>query len=162
MIKKFGFIIIFIMVSSCATSGGNKKTETQQPETESTGENNKSNISAAENSEVLPPDITTVSRFELDSIIKKGPANILAMVQMDSVKNNGKFTGFKIVSFRFNAASVLGLKPGDVLLKVNGLAIETPDQYFEVFERLKKAEFVEFKILRDETPLTLKTEISSN
>jgi general secretion pathway protein C len=162
MIKKFGFIIIIMIVSSCATSGGSKNTETPKPEASDKNENTKNDVSTVENQEAAPPNISTVSRSDLNNIIKKGPANILAMVQMDSVKNNGKFTGFKIISFRFNAASVLGLKPGDVLLKVNGLAIETPDQYFEVFERLKKAEFVEFKILRDETPLTLKTEISSN
>ena len=104
--------------------------------------------------------ISTVTRKELDSVLAMGPANVLGMVQTDSHMENGRFVGFRIVSFRTTAQEILGLRPEDVLMQVNGMPIETPDQFFLVFERLKKADHIAFSILRNGQPQELDTPIA--
>jgi type II secretion system protein C len=96
-----------------------------------------------------PVKIVKVTRKELNALLDKGPANLLAMVQTDSFRQNGKFYGFEIISFRNGADEILGLKSGDVVTKINGLSIERPEQYFKVFKELRKADHINFEILRN-------------
>jgi len=102
-----------------------------------------------------PPPETELHRAALDELLARGPAYVLAMVQTDSVMANGRFTGFKIVSFRTALPAYLELAPGDVVTRVNDLPIERPEQFFDVFEKLKTATEVKFDILRDGAPKTL-------
>jgi type II secretory pathway component PulC len=106
-----------------------------------------------------PAAITTVTRGELDEIIQKGPGYLLAMVQTDSVVEKGRFIGFRIVSFRVEASSVLGLQPGDVVRSVNGISVERPDNLVKIFEKLKTANALTFAVLRDNMPSELSTPI---
>jgi type II secretory pathway component PulC len=102
-----------------------------------------------------PPPETELHRAALDELLARGPAYVLAMVQTDSAMANGRFAGFKIVSFRTALPAYLELVPGDVVTRVNDLPIERPEQFFEVFEKLKTATEVKFEILRDGAPKTL-------
>lgn len=103
--------------------------------------------------------ITTVTRAELDEIIQKGPGYLLAMVQTDSVVEKGRFVGFRIVSFRVDAPSVLGLQPGDVVRSINGISVERPDNLVKIFEKLKTATAITFAIHRENSPQDLSTPI---
>lgn len=106
-----------------------------------------------------PPVITDVHRDELDRVLAEGPAKVLAMVQTDSYKEHERFLGFRIVAFRIDAKQVLGLREGDVVTRVNGLFIERPEQYFQVFEKLKTATEISFRIIRNGEPMVLTTPI---
>jgi type II secretory pathway component PulC len=106
----------------------------------------------AATAEAAAPEETELHRAALDGLLAQGPAYTLAMVQSEAAKENGKFVGFTIVSFRIAPPAYLGLKPGDVVTRVNGLPIETPDQFFAVFEALKAATEVKFDILRGGKP----------
>jgi type II secretory pathway component PulC len=101
--------------------------------------------------EVTPVE-TELHRAALDGLLSKGPAYVLAMVQIDSAKKDGKFVGFEIVSFRTELPAYLDLRPGDVVTRVNDLPIERPEQFFDVFEELKTAAEVKFDVLRDGAP----------
>jgi len=94
------------------------------------------------------PVISTVTRPELNGVIEKGPPLVLAMVQVDSVLENGKFVGWKIVSFRTEAQEILGLKPEDILTRVNAMPIERPEQIEAVYQKLKTADKISFDIIR--------------
>ena len=98
------------------------------------------------------PVETELRRAALDELLAKGPAYVLAMVQIDSAKKDGKFVGFQIVSFRADLPAYLDLRPGDVVTRVNDLPIERPEQFFAVFEALKTATAVKFDLLRDGAP----------
>ena len=109
--------------------------------------------------EPAPAPITSVSRAELDAIIKKGPGYALAAVQTDSVKQRGKFVGYKVVGFRLDASSVLGVQPGDVVHRINGISVEKPMALVEIFEKLKTASTVDFAITRGDDPMSLSTPV---
>jgi type II secretory pathway component PulC len=111
-------------------------------------------VAGAEAQKAPAPE-TALHRAALDELLGKGPAYVLAMVQSDAAKADGKFVGFAIVSFRAEVPAYLDLRPGDVVTKVNGLPIETPDQFFTVFEALKSASEVRFDVLRDGKPQTI-------
>jgi type II secretory pathway component PulC len=96
-----------------------------------------------------PPPETDLHRAALDELLAKGPAYVLALVQIDAEKADGRFVGFKIVSFRAALPAFLELAPGDVVTRVNGLPIERPEQFFAVYEALKGATEVKFDIVRD-------------
>ena len=113
-----------------------------------------SSADVSDDAETPPPE-TELHRAALDELLAKGPAYVLAMVQIDSVMANGRFTGFKIVSFRAELPAYLELAPGDVVTRVNDLPVERPEQFFEVFEKLKTATEVKFDILRGGAPRTL-------
>jgi type II secretory pathway component PulC len=95
------------------------------------------------------PEETELHRAALDGLLARGPAYVLAMVQIDPAKSGGRFVGFTIVSFRTQLPAYLDLRPGDVVTRVNGLPIERPEQFFAVFEALKTAGEVKFDVLRD-------------
>jgi len=135
-------ITLCVLVWCCAACGGPKIDDA------STSADVSADVEAA-------PVETELHRAALDELLAKGPAYVLAMVQTDSVMAGGRFTGFKIVSFRTALPAYLELAPGDVVTRVNDLPIERPEQFFEVFEKLKTATEVKFDILRDGAPKTL-------
>ncbi len=96
-----------------------------------------------------------IVRSDLDELLAQGPAYVLAMVQSDSHKVDGRFVGFRIVSFRVDLDPCIDLREDDVIIRVNGKSIERPEHYFEVFETLKTAHRVQFDIQRDGTFLVL-------
>jgi len=134
---------VFALLLACMLVGcGGAKTEEASTSAD---------VSAAD----APPVETELHRAALDELLAKGPAYVLAMVQIDSVMADGRFTGFKIVSFRTALPAYLELAPGDVVTRVNDLPVERPEQFFEVFEKLKTATEVKFDILRGGAPKTL-------
>jgi S1-C subfamily serine protease len=96
-----------------------------------------------------------IGRAALEEVLSAGPAGVLASVQTDSVVDDGKFVGFRIVSFRVEVDPCLDLREEDVLTRVNGRVIERPEHYFEVFEALRTAKEIRFDLLRDGEPVTL-------
>jgi len=104
--------------------------------------------------EAVPVE-TELHRAALDELLSRGPAYVLAMVQIDSSMKDGKFVGFEIISFRTELPAYLDLRPGDVVTRINDLPIERPEQFFEVFEKLKTASEVKLDIRRDGAPKTI-------
>jgi type II secretory pathway component PulC len=112
-----------------------------------------------EGGETVPDEICVgepkIMRRDLDELLANGPAYVLALVQSDSHKVDGRFVGFRIVSFRVDLDPCIDLREDDVVTLVNGKSIERPEHYFEVFETLKTAHKVQFDILRDGVLLVL-------
>jgi membrane-associated protease RseP (regulator of RpoE activity) len=65
--------------------------------------------------------------------------------------------GFKLYAIRPNTLySKLGLRNGDVVLKLNGVELTSPDKALEAYQGLKDAKTVAMEILRRGQPKTLK------
>jgi general secretion pathway protein C len=72
----------------------------------------------------------------------------------------GKPIGFKLYAIRPNTLySKLGLRNGDVVLKVNGVAITDPESALQVYEGMKEAKTVSLDVVRRGKPKTIKIEI---
>jgi type II secretory pathway component PulC len=96
-----------------------------------------------------------IQRDELLKVLAKGPGALLAMVETEPYRRNGRFVGFKIVRFASGAPGVIYLRRGDVIKAVNGLPVASPDDYFRAFQELQVASELRFDILRDDAPLLL-------
>lgn len=69
-------------------------------------------------------------------------------------------SGFKFVAIKRNSIySKLGLKRGDVLQRVNGVSIETPEKAFQVFQQLKNQDSIVIDLVRGGVGKTLEYEI---
>jgi type II secretory pathway component PulC len=95
----------------------------------------------------LPPGV--IQRADLQGVLSAGPAALLQKVVTEPVRKNGKFVGFRIAKFTQTPPTAIDLRPGDVVLSVNGRKIERPENYFQVFEELQVASELRFKLLRD-------------
>lgn len=97
-----------------------------------------------------------IQRNDLRAALSAGPAALLAKVQTKAILNNGKFVGFKIVRFNQGEPKIPELRVGDVVISINGHKVERPEDYFEIFQKLKTAKELSFNILRSGVPESLK------
>ena len=103
----------------------------------------------------LPAPSGTIARADLVRVLDTGPAQVLALVDLEPVREDGRFVGFSIAEFRAEAPGPLGLRVGDVVVSVNGRKIERPEHYFEIFQELRVASELRFEILREGAPRAL-------
>ncbi len=79
----------------------------------------------------------------------QGPPWILRRVISEEVlRHDGKFAGWRLVGLPEEWSSI-DLKPGDVVSRVNGLPLETPDQFWEAWKSVAKAPEVRIDLSRD-------------
>src|SRR5262245_34823353 len=66
-----------------------------------------------------------VARADVERVLRQGPPWLLRRVVPEEVIRGGKFIGWRILSMPDDWG--IDLKSGDVVTKVNGLALERPD-----------------------------------
>ncbi len=112
----------------------------------------------------LPPG--SLSRARVDAVLRKGPPWLLSHVEVEEVLRKGAFVGWRVVAMPAGWEGS-GIKPGDVVTKVNGLGLEKPDDFFAAwttvagakeirvaYEREGKAEEVAMPIVGEPSPDT--------
>jgi S1-C subfamily serine protease len=84
--------------------------------------------------------VTQLSRAGVQETVRGGIGRFLQDVTLDDnpAFRNGKFLGFRVVELRGDLEAT-DLQPGDVILRVNGQAIEHPEEALAVFQALVKA-----------------------
>lgn len=88
------------------------------------------------------------------------PACMMRQARIIPYVKDGEPIGFKLYSIRPNTLySKLGLKNGDAILKLNGVALTSPDQALEAYQGMKNAKTVTMDIVRRGEPKVLKYEI---
>ncbi len=100
-----------------------------------------------------------IPRAVLDRVLAAGPGWMLSKVQLEPVRGNDhKFIGFRIVSV-FDGSPVAGrfdVRPGDLLLRVQGQRIVTPGDLLTVYQRAKGASEIAVDVQRGGQPLNLR------
>lgn len=103
-----------------------------------------------------------LTRAVMRRTVEQGIGAFLAGVELTPVLSGGRFTGFRIDHARdlrrWNAAG-MSLREGDVVTRINGQAIERPEQAQAVFVRMATADAVIVDVLRDGAPVTLRTPV---
>lgn len=100
-----------------------------------------------------------VQRGDLDRVLNAGPGVLLQHVPLEPVfGSNRRFRGFRIVSLWRDDPRVrrYGVRPGDVVLEINGQPIHTPDQLLAVFRLLRNAVELRLRLSRSGTKLNLR------
>lgn len=140
------------VICACGCAGGATETNQVYPNPE-TREDIDDEAKAVQQSE--PETVATnqgsgtISRSALQALLAEGPAALLAAVRTAPARVGGRFVGFRIEAFTRGPPEVVDLRVGDIILGVNGRAIERPEDYYEVFQQLASAAKIEFELLRD-------------
>ena len=113
-----------------------------------------------------PTGITRIDDFnykvERDAIEGwfENPACMMRQARIVPYFKDDKPAGFKLFAIRPNTLySKLGLRNGDVVLKLNGIELNNPESALNAYQGLKDAQTVTMDIVRRGKPKTLKFEI---
>ena len=114
--------------------------------------------------EALAPEVQAgaISRAALNAELARGPGRFLQNVKVEAVLSHGHFVGWRVLALfpRRPEVHVQVLKPGDVVLRINGASLEHPEDFKEVFDGLANAKELVLEIERDGQPSTLHINIS--
>jgi hypothetical protein len=101
--------------------------------------------------------VGTLQRADVERVVDAGLGRFLGHVALEPSLPGGKFAGWSIVGFdppEFSGS--MDLQPGDVVTKVNGMAIEREIEAFDAFQAVRQAPQLEITFLRQNQPRTLR------
>jgi general secretion pathway protein C len=103
-----------------------------------------------------------LTRAEVEALLARGLGTFLARIEVSPVLDGNRFVGFRLDRAEDLAewnASGADIRLGDVILRVNGIRIERPEQALWAFERLRIAPAIEIDLVRNGTPRTIRSPI---
>jgi S1-C subfamily serine protease len=110
---------------------------------------------APQESRVTPAG--TLQRQDVERVVDAGLGRFLGQVGIEPSLSNGKFVGWSIVSLAPAAVwRDVDLKPGDVVTRVNGMAIEREMEAYDAFQAVRQAPSLEVSYLRRGQARTLR------
>ncbi len=91
-------------------------------------------------------------------MLERGLGRFLQGVETEPFRENGRFVGFRLVTFYPDdpGLSSLDLHAGDVVLRVNGQPIERPEQASRVWDSLRVASELVVEYRRGDEPRELR------
>lgn len=104
------------------------------------------------------PFAGTIDRAGLIAIIDQGLGRFFGKLRVAPAMDGKRFVGFAVTGID-PAWGDIGLRPGDILLRVNGQVIERPEQAMAAFESLRVASEVVVELTREGVPATLRFRI---
>jgi S1-C subfamily serine protease len=99
----------------------------------------------------------TLRRADVERVVDAGLGRFLSQVAIEPALSAGKFTGWSIVSLQPpDFWSAVDLKPGDVVTRINGMAIEREVEAYDAFQAVRQAPTLEVSYLRQGQPRALR------
>jgi hypothetical protein len=99
----------------------------------------------------------TLQRADVERVVDAGLGRFLGHVVLEPSLSAGKFNGWSIVDLVPRGLwGGVDLRPGDVVTKVNGMAIEREAEAFDAFQAVRQAPALEITYLRQNQPRTLR------
>ena len=96
-----------------------------------------------------------VSKDYLDNDIMSNLSKVATQARIVPSFKNGKPNGFKLFSIKPGSIySKIGLQNGDVIGKINGYEMNSPDKALEIYQKLKDATSVTVELQRRGQPMT--------
>ncbi len=97
------------------------------------------------------PPVTegTIARAELEAVLDQGLGRFLQVVGTEPHLEAGRFVGHRLTELRGRLFERVDLAPGDTLLRVNGMAIERPEQAMAAWNALRVASELTIDYQRD-------------
>jgi hypothetical protein len=91
-----------------------------------------------------------LSRVDVDRVlVTQGPPWVLSRVISEEVLGkDGKFVGWRLLGVPEEWSGV-DVKPGDVVMRVNGLPVETPDQAWDAWKSVARSADLKLAVMRD-------------
>ncbi len=111
---------------------------------------------------LVPRTPGPLTRAEVETALTRGLGVFLARVDVSPAMTNGRFVGFRLERADdiddWHSAGA-DIRIGDVILRVNGIRIERPEQALWAFERLRIARAIDVDLIRNGAPRTISTPI---
>lgn len=97
------------------------------------------------------PPVTegTIVRGELDQVLAQGLGRFLQVVTTEPHLDGGRFVGHRLTELRGPFFRGVDLRPGDTLVRINGMAIERPEQALAAWNALRVASELTVEYVRD-------------
>jgi type II secretory pathway component PulC len=134
-VKAAFLLSILLPLAACA----GRESEADFPASEVLAESDEDDAMNSEPARPAPPT-GSLWRDEVHATVDAGLGWFLQRVEVEPAVEAGRFRGFRVVRLRPPEFwQGVDLRPGDVVLSVNGLPIERETQAYEAFQSLKKA-----------------------
>jgi S1-C subfamily serine protease len=99
----------------------------------------------------------TLRRADVERVVDAGLGRFLSLLAIEASLSGGRFTGWSIVELRpVEAWRGIDLRPGDVVTRINGMAIEREMEAYEAFQAVRQAPSLEVSYLRQGQRRTLR------
>lgn len=98
----------------------------------------------------------------MNQALARGPSWIIHQVKVRPVVKDGAFFGFQITELFAGESTVRpkAIRVGDIVQRINGQPIESPDQFMGVWRGLGDAERLSVRVIRGRRPLLITWRIS--
>lgn len=92
----------------------------------------------------------SITAADMSATLARGPQQFIAELTVRPVMEGRRFHGFELLKIAPASplAGTVHLRPGDVIVSVNGASVERPDQFMKLWEALPKASHVDLKLRR--------------
>lgn len=136
----------FSLLDDTAVVASAAPVEPPVPEAGNTGDESK--VALGEGVKKLKDDQYEIPRAEIDNVLSNLNA-VATQARIVPSFQNGKANGFKLFSIRPNSLySKIGIQNGDVVQKINGYEINSPDKALEIYSKLKDAQSITVDLIR--------------
>ncbi len=131
-------------------------TRARKPQTHSAKSNSPSINDAIQQ---LDENTWRVSAVALKNRVEK-KTGVMMQSRIVPYFKDGKAEGFKLFAIRPNSLyQHLGLRNGDIVCKINGKTIDSPQRALELYANLKQHKTIKVEIIRNEKPRTFSYQI---
>ncbi len=97
----------------------------------------------------LDDDHFEISRVDQD-IVLEDPGDLLMQTRIVPAFKDGEPIGFKLFSIRPGSFyEAIGIRNGDVVLRINGFEVNSPDKALEVYVKLKESSRIDIELDRN-------------
>lgn len=105
--------------------------------------------------ERVGPNEFNIRRSLVDRILEN-QAELMRTTRIMPHEENGRITGVQLFGVRSNSLlGRLGLQNGDILNRINGLEIASPDRALEAYSRLRTADHLTVSLTRNGQPVNI-------
>lgn len=99
----------------------------------------------------------TLQRADVERVVDAGLGRFLSNVAIEASVSAGRFAGWSIVQLQPPELwRGIDLRPGDVVTRINGMAIEREGEAYDAFQAVRQAPTLEVSYLRQGKPRTLR------
>jgi hypothetical protein len=99
----------------------------------------------------------TLQRADVERVVDAGLGRFLASVAIEASVSGGRFAGWSIVQLQPPELwRGIDLRPGDVVTRINGMAIEREGEAYDAFQAVRQAQALEVSYLRQGQPRALR------
>lgn len=99
----------------------------------------------------------TLQRADVERVVDAGLGRFLSNVAIEASVSGGRFAGWSIVQLQPPELwRGIDLRPGDVVTRINGMAIEREGEAYDAFQAVRQAPTLEVSYVRQGQPRTLR------